>query len=65
MEFLYTLSRISIPQFFVKLKINRMFLIFTRGIKLYYTLFFYLSSYFHCLEKFGKSKRVKNRLDPI
>lgn len=41
MEFLYTLSRISIPQFFVKLKINRMlFLIFTRGkLKLYYTLF--------------------------
>lgn len=64
MEFLYTLSRISIPQFFVKLKINRMFLIFTRGIKLYYTLF--LIIYDHIFITWKNLEKVKElKIDSI
>lgn len=65
MEFLYTLSRISIPQFFVKLKINRiLFLIFTRGIELYYTLF--LIIYDHIFITWKNLKKVKElKIDSI
>lgn len=69
MEFLYTLSRISIPQFFVKLKINRiLFLIFTRGIELYYTLFLIIYDHIFItwknLEKVKELKIDSIQLDP-
>lgn len=69
-EFLYTFSRISIPQFFVKLKINRiLFLIFTRGIELYYTLFLIIYDHIFItwknLEKVKELKIDSIQLDPI